>query len=110
LRISSLARRRSADATVPTLRIVPDVPMTRSNPADVMSRRYFASSSPMCRTSFRSSRFDIGSVWTNRSVSLMTPTLKLLAARSEAPAPWVISTLPPPMSTTTTDAPATSTP
>ena len=95
---------------MPRLRIVPDVPITRSKPALLMSRRYFDSSSSMCRTSLRSSRPDSGSVWTNRSVSRMTPSLKLFATRSDVPAPWVISTLPPPMSTTTAEAPATSTP
>ena len=36
--------------------------------------------------------------------------LEALCGTESVPAPWVISTLPPPISTTTADAPATSTP
>ena len=55
----------------------------------------------MCSTSRRSSRRAIGSPRTNRSVSRITPTLKLLASAGSRAAPSVISTLPPPMSMTT---------
>ena len=55
----------------------------------------------MCSTSRRSSRRAIGSPRTNRSVSRITPTLKLLASAGSRAAPRVISTLPPPMSMTT---------
>ena len=61
------------------------------------------SRSSMCRTSFRSSRGEIGSLLTNRSVRRMTPSLKLRPASIAGPVPCVISTLPPPMSMTTTD-------
>ena len=54
------ARRRrrpsAADATAPRLRIVPDVPITRSKPARAIWSRYLPSSASMCRTSLRSSR------------------------------------------------------
>ena len=86
--VSDLVGRAAAarqTAIVPRLRMVPDVPITRSKPAVRISRRYFVSSSSMWRTSFRSSRPDSGSVWTNRSVSRMTPSLKLRAARRDVP-------------------------
>ena len=49
----------------------------------------------------RSSRRLIGSDETKRSVSRMTPILKLRANFTSRPLPSVISTLPPPMSITT---------
>ena len=49
----------------------------------------------------RSSRLEIGSESTKRSVSRITPILKLRANSTSRPLPSVISTLPPPMSITT---------
>ena len=67
----------AAAATAPRLRIVPDVPMTRSNPARAIWFRYLPISASMWRTSLRSSRGSSGSLLTKRSVSRMTPSLKL---------------------------------
>ena len=53
---------------------------------------------------------DTGSLFTNRSVSRMAPSLKLRARSIEVAVPWVISTLPPPMSITTARPLPTSTP
>ena len=69
--------RSAAAATAPRLRIVPDVPMTRSKPARAIWCRYSPISASMWRTSLRSSRGSSGSVLTKRSVSRMTPSLKL---------------------------------
>ena len=55
----------------------------------------------MWRASFRSSCAEIGSLLTKRSVSRITPSLKLWAIPALDPIPRVTSTLPPPMSTTT---------
>ena len=63
-----------------------------------------------CLTSRRSSRADSGSVLTKRSVSRMTPVLKLLPSVRWVAVPSVISTLPPPMSMTAAVLPPTSTP
>ena len=84
---------------------MPDVPMTRSKPASESPSRYSPSSESMWRTSLRSSRGSIGSLFTKRSVRRMTPSLKLRPASMVEPAPRVISTLPPPMSTTTAVSP-----
>ncbi len=90
--------------------IVPDVPMTRSNPARAICPRYLPISASMWRTSLRSSRDWSGSSFTKRSVRRMTPSLKLRPASIAAPVPRVTSTLPPPMSMTTATSPGTLTP
>ena len=99
-----------AVATVPRLRIVPDVPITRSKPAAVICSQCRSISLRTCLVSFCSSRPDSGSLLTNRSVSRITPILKLFAAWVDVAVPSVISVLPPPMSITTARALPTSTP
>ena len=89
---------------------MPDVPMTRSNPRCAIWSRYDPISFVTCFTRRRSSRFESGSVRTNRSVSRMTPALKLRPTDMCVAVPTVTSTLPPPMSTTTAVLPPTSTP
>ena len=94
----------------PKLRIVPEVPITWSKPCAIRSSRYSATSRSMCFASLRSAEADSGSACTNRSVSRMTPILKLRAKVTCVAEPSVISTLPPPMSITTASPPDMSTP
>ena len=61
--------------------MVPDVPITRSKPALGDSVEVSAHLRLRCLTSRRSSRADSGSLFTNRSVSRMTPSFEALAER-----------------------------
>ena len=89
---------------------MPDVPITRANPLFATAPAYGSMALVIVRTSRRSSRSVKGSLFTSRSVSRMTPILKLFDIRKRSAVPSVISTLPPPMSMTTAERAPTLTP
>ena len=96
----------AAEATAPRLRIVPDVPMTRSKPGPRDLIEVLADLRvDVARQLALVARLPAGSVLTNRSVSRITPSLKLRPSSMADPAPRVTSTLPPPMSMTTATSP-----
>ena len=76
--ILGAARRRSVDASAPRLRIVPDVPITRSKPAlgDLVEIAAHLAVEVLDQPALVARR-RAGRVLTNRSVSRMTPSLKL---------------------------------
>ena len=101
--------RAAVAATAPMLRIVPDVPMTRSKPAvdDLLAVAIDLAEHVLDELPLVAFRERVAASRTARSGE-SHPILKLRASCIVVAVPSVISTLPPPMSITTARPPATS--
>ncbi len=90
--------------------MVPEVPITRSNPALTICLQMPSTPLRTCLARRRSSRPLSGSLLTYACVRRITPSFTLRASRRLVASPSVSSTLPPPISMTTARDAPTSTP